>query len=400
MTRLSSRYNSSLSLPRLLETISKESRSPLPPKESLAFSSNSCSPRRRLPDLRPRFRASDSCKSYGKHYADEVKQDTHGNQWFVLNPKGAVRVMICAHTDEIGLMVRLYRRPVGFIWVTRIGAGLIPVQHWGQRVYVQTRKGPVLGVIGKKPIHNTLPEDRTKGPKLEDLYIDIGAKDKAEALKLVRLGDPVTMAGGMERMPNDLAIARGMDDRIGVFVALETLRKLNAITHKKKNAMDCAFYAVCSVQEEVGLRGATTAAYSINPHVGIAIDVGFATDYPSENKKMLGDFKLGGGPILHRGANINLPLADIMEGAADKHNIPYQLSGDGGIMGTDAGAIQVSRQGARRRCFRFLIVTCTRPLRWSVSRMWSIRPICWRRWRWASRTRRSFPSPRFERGIR
>ena len=282
-----------------------------------------------------------------KHYekfADEVHRDVHGNQWFSINPKGAIRIMLCGHVDEIGLMVK-YIDDQGFIWVTKIG-GSDPLQHWGQRVHVHTKNGPVFGVIGKKPIHNTLPDERTKGAKLEDLFIDIGAKDKADALKMVRAGDPVTFIVGYERMPNDLAVARAMDDRIGAFVCLEALKKVHAYTSKKKNAgVDCAFFAVCSVQEEVGLRGAKTAAYTIDPHVGIAVDVGFATDYPGENKKIVGDYKLGGGPILHRGANINLPLAEIMENTADKNNIPYQLSGDGGIMGTDAGAIQVSRHG-------------------------------------------------------
>lgn len=282
-----------------------------------------------------------------KHYeqfADEVHRDVHGNQWFVVNPKGSVRLMLCGHVDEIGLMVR-YIDENGFIWVTKIG-GPDPVQHWGQRVHVHTKRGPVLGVIGKKPIHNTPAEDRAKGAKLEDLFIDIGAKDKADAQKMVRIGDPVTKTVAFERMPNDLAIARAMDDRIGAFVVLEAMRKFKAALSKKKNAAhDCALYAVCSVQEEVGLRGAKTAAYTINPQVGIAVDVGFATDYPSENKKVIGDFKLGGGPILHRGPNINLPLADLMESTADKQNIAYQLSGDGGIMGTDAGAIQVNMGG-------------------------------------------------------
>ena len=282
-----------------------------------------------------------------KHYetfADDVQRDVHGNQWFVINPGGSVRTMLCGHVDEIALMVR-YIDDNGFLWLTRIG-GPDPVQQWGHRVHIHTRKGPVTGVIGKKPIHNTPAEDRAKGAKLEDLFIDIGAKDKADAQKMVRIGDPATMAYAFERLPNDLAIARAMDNRIGAFVVLEAMRKFRVQLQKKKSpAHDCALYAVCSVQEEVGLRGATTAAYAIDPHVGIAVDVGFATDYPCENKKIIGDFKLGAGPILHRGPNINLPLADLMESTADKHQIPYQLSGDGGIMGTDAGAMQVNKRG-------------------------------------------------------
>ncbi|MFH0939350.1 MAG: M42 family metallopeptidase [Planctomycetota bacterium] len=277
-------------------------------------------------------------------HADEVHRDVHGNQWFVLNPKGSVRLMLSGHVDEIGLMVK-YVDDQGFLWVTRIG-GPDPVQQWGHRVQVHTKNGPILGVMGKRPIHTTPVEDRTKAAKLEDLYIDIGAKDKAESLKRVRIGDPITMAVGFERLSNDLAIARAMDDRIGAFVVVEAFKKVRAALKKKPRKIDCALYAVCSVQEEVGLRGATTAAYSIEPHAGIAVDVGFATDYPSENKKIVGDIKLGGGPVLHRGANINPILGALLEKLADKNDIPYQISGDGGIMGTDAGAIQVSRRGA------------------------------------------------------
>ncbi|HYF49463.1 MAG TPA: M42 family metallopeptidase [Planctomycetota bacterium] len=281
-------------------------------------------------------------RQHMERYADDVQRDVHGNQWFVINPKGSVRLMLSGHVDEIGLMVR-YIDDQGFLWVTKIG-GPDPVQHWGQRVYVHTKNGPVLGVIGKKPIHNTPPEERSKGAKLEDLYVDIGAKDKAEALKRVRAGDPITMAVGFERMPNDLAIARAMDDRIGAFVVLEAAKKFQAALKKKKRSA-CALFAVCSVQEEVGLRGAQTAAYTIEPHAGIAVDVGFATDYPGENKKIVGDFKLGAGPILHRGANINPPLSAIMESTAEKNDIPFQLCGDGGLTGTDAASIQVTRGG-------------------------------------------------------
>jgi tetrahedral aminopeptidase len=277
-------------------------------------------------------------------YADDVQRDVHGNQWFVLNPKGSVRLMLSGHVDEVGLMVR-YVDDQGFIWVTRIG-GPDPLQHWGQRVQVHSKNGPVFGVIGRRPVHTTPPEDRTKGAKLEDLFVDIGAKDKKEALKRVRIGDPITMVDGVDHMANDLVCARAMDNRIGAFVVVETLRKVHAYTRKKKTRkLNCALFAVCSVQEEIGLRGAITSAYQIEPHVGIAVDVGFATDYPPENKKQVGEFKLGEGPILHRGANINPILADIMESVAEKNNIPYQLSGDGGATGTDAAAMQISRCG-------------------------------------------------------
>ncbi|MCW8132961.1 MAG: M42 family metallopeptidase [Planctomycetota bacterium] len=275
-------------------------------------------------------------------FAESSHRDVHGNQWFALNPGAPLRVMLSGHVDEIAMMLR-YVDDQGFLWVARLG-GVDPLMLWGRRVWVHTKNGPVFGVIGKRPIHNTPPEERTKGPKIEDIFIDIGAKDKKDALKRVRVGDPVTLVEGFQMVTKDLAVARAMDDRIGAFVVMEAFKKVAAAV-KKKRKLEVGLFAVASVQEEVGLRGAQTAAYAIDPLVGIAVDVGFATDYPTENKKNIGDFKLGAGPILHRGPNINNPLAEMMETLAGKKKIPYQLMGDGAITGTDAGSIQVSRAG-------------------------------------------------------
>jgi putative aminopeptidase FrvX len=314
---------------------------PLPSNESMAFLESILS----TPSPSGfEARVQNVIRSHMEPFADVVNRDVHGNQWFVLNPAAPLRVMLSGHVDEIGLMVR-YVDDQGFIWVTRIG-GPDAVQLWGTRVHVHAKKGPVLGLIGKRPIHNTPPEDRNKGAKLEDIFVDIGAKDKADALKRVAIGDPITPADGFQRLTEKLAVARGMDDRIGAFVIMEAFKKV-ALEQRKPKGRKCpvAVYAVGSVQEEVGLRGATTSAFAIEPHVGIAVDVGFATDYPGENKKVVGDLKLGGGPILHRGPNINQPLAALMESTAKKNKIAIQISGDGGIMGTDAGAMQISKRG-------------------------------------------------------
>jgi putative aminopeptidase FrvX len=316
----------------------KEIRMALPSKESLAFLEQM------LATPSPsgfEARVQKVIREHMAPFAETVHRDVHGNQWFVLNPAAKLRVMLSGHVDEIGLMVR-YVDEQGFIWVTRIG-GPDAVQLWGTRVHIHSRKGPVFGVIGKRPIHTTPPEDRSKGAKLEDLCVDIGAKDKADALKRVAIGDPITQIEGYQRVTEKLAVARGMDDRIGAFVVMEAFKKVARESQKKKSAV--GLYAVGSVQEEVGLRGATTSAYEIEPHVGIAVDVGFATDYPGENKKTVGDIRLGSGPVLHRGPNINQTLSDLMESVGKKKKIPFQVSGDGGIMGTDAGAMQVSRRG-------------------------------------------------------
>lgn len=282
-------------------------------------------------------------REYMAPLAEKQNRDVHGNQWFVLNSSAPLRVMLAGHVDEIGLMVR-YIDEQGFLWVTAIG-GPDPLQLWGRRVIVHTRQGPVHGVIGKRPPHHTPPEERAKGAKLEDLFVDIGAKDREAAKKRVRSGDPILLAEGFLRMDEDLIVARGLDDRLGAFVVMEAFRKVRRALDQSRRALACALYAVGSVQEEVGLRGAKTSAFAIDPHVGIAVDVGFATDYPTENKKLAGDFYLGGGPILHRGPNINPVLAELMEQLAGKKRIPYQLNGAGGITGTDAGSIQVNARG-------------------------------------------------------
>ena len=134
--------------------------------------------------------------------------------------------------------------------------------------------------------------------------------------------------------------ARGFDDRTGAWTVVETMRRL------QKMKLQCAVYGVTTVQEELGLRGGRTAAYGIDPHVGIAIDVGFASDYPTIEKKIVGDISLGKGPVLHRGANINPVLAKLMESTARKKKIPHQIQAEPRATGTDANVMQINRAGA------------------------------------------------------
>ncbi|HDD53587.1 MAG TPA: M42 family peptidase [Thermosulfidibacter takaii] len=269
--------------------------------------------------------------------AHEVKVDYHGNVIGVLNPQAPLRVMAAGHCDEIGLMVK-YVDDQGFIYFSAIG-GVDPGVLDGQRVKIITSKGEITGVIGKKPIHLMEEKDRGKPLKIHQLWIDIGASDGDEARKVVSPGDPVVIEGSLTPLLNDLVVARGFDDRIGVFVVLEAFKRL------ADREIQVSFYAVATVQEELGLRGARTSAFSIDPQVGIAVDVGFATDYPEVEKKRVGDIKLGKGPILHRGANINPVLSRFMEEMARKRDIEYQLTGEPRATGTDANAIQVTRGG-------------------------------------------------------
>ena len=272
-------------------------------------------------------------------FADRTWADMHGNSFAVVNEGGSPRVMLAGHIDEIGLMVT-YIDENGYLSFTGIG-GWDPQVLPGQRVQIQTKNGPVLGVIGRKPIHLLKDEERKKVVKFEDLWIDIGAKDKAEAEKLVEIGDPAVLDYSFTELRNDLVAARGFDDRIGAFIVLEAARIAAKLNPK------AAIYAVATVQEEVGLRGARTSAFGIDPKVGIAVDVGFATDTPGmgNEKKLVGDIKMGKGPMIARGPNINPKVFSLLVDTAKREHIPYQIEGAPRGTGTDANAIQLTRAG-------------------------------------------------------
>ncbi|QEM68407.1 M42 family metallopeptidase [Geobacter sp. FeAm09] len=280
-------------------------------------------------------------RDYVAPYCDELTTDVMGNVFARIAGKGKdlPRVMIVGHTDEIGLQVK-YIDDKGYLYFAAVGgvdAHLTP----GKRVNIHTAGGPLAGVIGKKPIHLMDAKDRETVVKLEAQYIDIGAKDKKEAQKLVRVGDAVTFESAFTRLAGDRVSSRGFDDKAGCFVVAEVLRLVAA--GKKKLAVD--LYGVSSVQEEIGLRGGTTSCYTVNPDVGICVEVDFATDQPDVEKKHNGEVALGKGPILTRGANINPHLFDLLSTAAEKEKIDVQHTANPRATGTDANVMQVSRNG-------------------------------------------------------
>lgn len=272
-----------------------------------------------------------------EEFADEVTTDVHGNVIGAVNPKAKLRVMLAGHADEIGLMITHIDNE-GFIYFAAVGGvdtNLLP----GLRIEIHAPRGRIIGVIGKKPIHMMDAKEREQAPKLSNLWIDIGAKDRKDAEKVVAVGDIATVVSNFEILRNDIALSRGFDDRIGAFIVTEAL----AAVAKKKPKV--AVFAVSTVQEELGLRGARTAAYSVDPDAGIAVDVGFASDYPGGDKKRTGTVNLGDGPILHRGANINPVLGELLTKTARKKRIPWQMQAEPRATGTDANAIQVNRGG-------------------------------------------------------
>ena len=272
-------------------------------------------------------------------FTRDVETDVHGNVMGRLNRGAPFRVMLAGHCDEIGFLVQ-HVSDEGFLYIQPVGGvdlALMP----GRRVFVHTKKERILGVVGKKPIHLMSPEDRKKVPKAEELWVDIGARNKKDAKKRVETGDIVTVAEGLALLGKDIAVSRAFDDKIGAFIVTEVLGRLS----KRQGFEKVEVAAVSTVQEEIGLRGARTSAFGIEPHVGVAVDVGFASDQPGAEKKIVGDIKLGGGPILHRGPNINPVVGRLLVETAKRKKIPYQMKAESRASGTDANVIQITRAG-------------------------------------------------------
>ncbi|MCS7047508.1 MAG: M20/M25/M40 family metallo-hydrolase, partial [Gemmataceae bacterium] len=241
------------------------------------------------------------------------------------------------HCDQLGLMVQ-HVDEHGFLYVQPIGGWDMQILL-GQNLVVWSKHGPVPAVVARKAPHLLSNDEKNKVPQFHDIWIDIGAKDRKEAESLVNPGDPVTVDLTCRKLRNELFTAPGLDDKVGVWTVMEVLRLLHG------RPLQAAVYCVSTVQEEIGLRGATTSAYGIHPHVGIAVDVTHATDTPSNDKKRLGDVKVGGGPVVFRGPNINPHVERRLQDAARTLAITVQLRGVAKATGTDANAIQLARDG-------------------------------------------------------
>ena len=277
---------------------------------------------------------------YLQPYADKISFDLHGNLHVVLNPDAPTRVMIEGHCDEIGFMVQ-YIDATGFLYMCAVGGLTVPLLA-GERIVIQGRKGPVYGVFGVRPPHLMKPAEREKvaPTELMDIAVDIGASSREEALKLVDIGSPAVVDAGWRQLAGDRVACRGFDNRIGSFVVVEAFRALAGMSPK------VAVHLVLTVQEELGLVGGTTASYDVNPHVGICVDVGFASDYPGNDKKLVGDVQLGKGPILCFGPHYNFKLQEHVEAAAAREKVTLQRQVRGRGTGTNAWPMRTVRGGA------------------------------------------------------
>jgi len=276
-------------------------------------------------------------REYAEPFADQIRTDVHGNLIVCKNPDAPLRLMFAGHCDQIGLLVTQIDDQ-GFIYTQTIG-GWDPIQLIGQRMTIWAEGGPVAAVIARKPIHLLTDEERKQPLKQQELWLDIGAANRADAQAAVRVGDPVTLALGYQEMRNNLANAPGMDNRAGLWVVVEALRR---VAHQE---LACGVFAVSTVQEEIGLRGATTSAFGIAPHVAIAVDVTHATDCPTIDKRQQGEISLGRGPVIYRGPNMNPIVTKRLVSLCEKHELPYQLAAIGRATPNDTNTIQISRAG-------------------------------------------------------
>lgn len=272
-----------------------------------------------------------------KAWCDEVRTDVMGNVFGVRNKSGNPRVMLAGHCDQIGFIIN-HITDDGFLHLDPIG-GVDPVVATSQRVSIMTRGGLLPGAIGRKAIHLMDEEDKKKVPKIHDLYIDIGATSKEDALKLVAIGDAGIFLQPYLELANDRAVSMAFDNKMGTWIVTETLRLLH------DRPFDACVIGVSTVQEEIGLRGATASAFSSEAQVGIALDVAHGTDTPGIEKKRAGDFHVGKGPMIYRGANINPRVFELLVSAADDEKISYQVASAARGTGTDANPMQLSRGG-------------------------------------------------------
>lgn len=277
--------------------------------------------------------------NYVKPFADLTQTDVYGNAVAVLNPKATVKILVAGHADEIAFQIQ-YIDDKGFIYFSPVG-GQDPSLARGQRVMIYTAKGPVFGVIGGLAIHLQDRSKKTDAPAWHDLFVDIGVSSKAEAEKLVRVGDLMTYSVGCEELRGDIWAARACDNRIGTFIAAEVLR----LCSEKRKKLNVGLVAASTIQEENGLYGASMVGYSVKPDAALIIDVGHATDIPLVNQKQFGDIKLGKGPVLSRGSVNHPVLVEELEKVAKKEKIKIQYGIDPRYSGTDADEVFKQRGG-------------------------------------------------------
>jgi putative aminopeptidase FrvX len=280
-------------------------------------------------------RAAAVWREQAKSYGAKLDTDAYGNSFAIFNKGSEPTVMLAGHIDEIGMIVT-YIDKDGLIYFKGVG-GWDSQQLVGQRVRILGYKGDVLGVIGKKAIHLMNAEDQKKVSKIEDLWLDIGAKDDTEAKQHVRVGDVAVIEQPYLELLNGRIASKAIDNRIGAYIVLESARRASAAKAE--------VIAVATTQEEIGNVGAGTAAHELNPSVAIAVDVTHATDVPNVSKKEYGDVTFGSGANLAIGSTIHRGVFNMLIETAEAEKIPYTVEANPSRTYTDADQIAKARSG-------------------------------------------------------
>jgi endoglucanase len=274
---------------------------------------------------------------YARQFADEVRTDAYGNAVAVHEGSGSgPEIAFSGHVDEIGYIVRNVTDE-GFLRIGPIGGADRTVSK-GQHVTVHADGGAVPGVVGQLAIHLRDPGDE-EYEDLEAQFVDVGAQDADEAARLVDVGDPVTVETTVRDLAGTRLAARGMDNRVGVWAAVEGLRRA------VEADVDATVYAVSTVQEEVGTQGAKMVAFDLDPDAAIAVDVTHATDTPDVPDERVGPVELGGGPVVSRGSANHPAVVSLARNAAEAADVDVQLQAAGVRTWTDADAYYTARSG-------------------------------------------------------
>lgn len=272
-------------------------------------------------------------------FVDEVKIDTSGNVIAHKKGNGKHKIMLIAHSDEVALMVT-YIDDKGFVYFQEVGAidtNVLPEQkveiHHGNKI--------VYGVVGKKPLHLQKKDEAAKDWEPDELWIDIGAKDKQDAEANVQVGDYITYRTDPMMLGNNVVTSKSLDDKTGIVALMAVAQRLSKVK------IDDDIYFVASVQEELGGRGARTATLMIEPEIGIAVDVTHATDYPSMSPVKSGNIQVGGGVVIAKGPNVNKSLGSQLFALAKKSHLSLQIEPISHPTGTDANLVQVAGRGVK-----------------------------------------------------
>jgi len=270
-------------------------------------------------------------------YGLATRQDVYGSVFAIAGEGRSPRLLLSGHIDEIGLLIQ-HIDDHGFAWFDTVG-GWDSQQLVGQRVRIVGRNGDTVGVIGKKPIHLMTPEDRRKVSKVTDLFIDIGARDKDDALEAIAPGDVAVIEQPLLHLRNGRIASKAIDDRIGAYIALEVARQVGNDAGE--------VIASATVQEEIGGVGASSAAYGLEPDVAIAIDVTHATDVPGVQVREEGEHPLGSGPELSIGSYVHRGVFELLRQTAQEENIPFTIGTAPRRTATDADHLARARAGVR-----------------------------------------------------